>query len=421
MTLPDARRLGRRAQLGGRRGRARRREHCRCTPRLLVLGTVLMALAGWTFLPERRSLERRATTDELTGLANRREFERQTDEALLVAARFNTGLCVMLIDLNGFKQINDTLGHQFGDLVLRGVADRLERRPRHRPRRAVGRRRVRHPAARLEDGTAVRASAERIAGHWLHPVVNDVTVTAAIGAALYPRHGETLDELVRAADVAMYSAKTTGVTHRLADVHDRARRRDAPTSTSDRIAGGLGGLGSRPRSLTAPATHPDPTRSRGPIGRTDASRVHSGRWLLVDGALTSRLAGFGTTIFAEMSALAVATGAINLGQGFPDTDGPTEVLDAAVDAIRRGVNQYPPGPGRPGLRNADRRPSARFYGVELDPDTRGRRHRRRDRGAGRCAPRHARRAATRSWCSSRCTTATRPASRWPVPSPCRCC
>jgi N-succinyldiaminopimelate aminotransferase len=62
--------------------------------------------------------------------------------------------------------------------------------------------------------------------------------------------------------------------------------------------------------------------------------------------LTAKLAGFGTTIFAEMSALAVETGAVNLGQGFPDTDGPTEVLDAAIDAIRSGVNQYPPGPGR---------------------------------------------------------------------------
>ena len=56
-----------------------------------------------------------------------------------------------------------------------------------------------------------------------------------------------------------------------------------------------------------------------------------------------RMREFGTTIFAEMSALAVATGSINLGQGFPDTDGPEVVLDAAVDAIRSGRhNQYPP-------------------------------------------------------------------------------
>ena len=61
------------------------------------------------------------------------------------------------------------------------------------------------------------------------------------------------------------------------------------------------------------------------------------------------LASFGTTIFAEMSGLAAASGAINLGQGFPDTDGPIDVLDAAVAAIRGGRNQYPPGAGAPEL------------------------------------------------------------------------
>ena len=86
-------------------------------------------------------------------------------------------------------------------------------------------------------------------------------------------------------------------------------------------------------------------------------------------ALTSKLAGFGTTIFAEMSALAVSTGAINLGQGFPDTDGPAEVLDAAVAAIRAGVNQYPPRLGMPELRHAIAEHQQRFYGLELDPDT----------------------------------------------------
>ena len=85
--------------------------------------------------------------------------------------------------------------------------------------------------------------------------------------------------------------------------------------------------------------------------------------------MTTKLQGFGTTIFAEMSALAVATGAVNLGQGFPDSDGPPEVLDAAVDAIRSGVNQYPPGIGLPVLREAVARHQRRFYGLEHDPDT----------------------------------------------------
>src|SRR3954470_16261985 len=67
-------------------------------------------------------------------------------------------------------------------------------------------------------------------------------------------------------------------------------------------------------------------------------------------ALSSRLAGFGTTIFHEMTTLAQRTGAINLGQGFPDTDGPPAVIEAAVAALRAGHNQYPPGDGIPSLR-----------------------------------------------------------------------
>ncbi|MFN8096956.1 MAG: pyridoxal phosphate-dependent aminotransferase [Dermatophilaceae bacterium] len=79
------------------------------------------------------------------------------------------------------------------------------------------------------------------------------------------------------------------------------------------------------------------------------------------------LAGFGTTIFAEMSALAASMGAINLGQGFPDTDGPPEVLAAAIRAIEEGRNQYPPGPGHPELLDAIAAHQARFYGIDLDP------------------------------------------------------
>jgi N-succinyldiaminopimelate aminotransferase len=84
--------------------------------------------------------------------------------------------------------------------------------------------------------------------------------------------------------------------------------------------------------------------------------------------VAERMREFGTTIFAEMSALAVATGAINLGQGFPDTDGPRVILEAAREAIATGQNQYPPGPGRPELRAAIAAHQKRFYGLELDPD-----------------------------------------------------
>jgi N-succinyldiaminopimelate aminotransferase len=84
--------------------------------------------------------------------------------------------------------------------------------------------------------------------------------------------------------------------------------------------------------------------------------------------LVARMLGFGTTIFAEMSELAQSTGAINLGQGFPDTDGPREMLDAAVDAIRAGRNQYPPGAGVPELRQAIAEHQRRFYDLWVDPD-----------------------------------------------------
>jgi N-succinyldiaminopimelate aminotransferase len=85
--------------------------------------------------------------------------------------------------------------------------------------------------------------------------------------------------------------------------------------------------------------------------------------------LNRRLAGLGTTIFAEMSALALTTESVNLGQGFPDTDGPAEVAAAAAAAIMEGRgNQYPPGPGIPELRQAVAGHQKRFYGVDLDPD-----------------------------------------------------
>ncbi len=78
---------------------------------------------------------------------------------------------------------------------------------------------------------------------------------------------------------------------------------------------------------------------------------------------------FTSTIFAEMSALAVQHDAINLGQGFPDTDGPASMLQAAVGAINGGDNQYPPGIGVPALRHAIADHEREQYGIDLDPDS----------------------------------------------------
>ncbi|MGI9823889.1 aminotransferase class I/II-fold pyridoxal phosphate-dependent enzyme [Agromyces sp. Marseille-Q5079] len=99
----------------------------------------------------------------------------------------------------------------------------------------------------------------------------------------------------------------------------------------------------------------DPARRLRPWQRTAAGAG----LLAADGTIAA-------TIFAEMSALAIRTGAINLGQGFPDEDGPAEVLEAARAAIADGVNQYPPGTGMPVLREAIARHQSRWYGIEAD-------------------------------------------------------
>jgi N-succinyldiaminopimelate aminotransferase len=88
----------------------------------------------------------------------------------------------------------------------------------------------------------------------------------------------------------------------------------------------------------------------------------------VQSVLADRLAGVGMTIFTEMSALALRTGSVNLGQGFPDTDGPDSVLEAAVDALRSGRNQYAPGTGVPELRRAIAEHQRRWYDMAIDPD-----------------------------------------------------
>ncbi len=115
---------------------------------------------------------------------------------------------------------------------------------------------------------------------------------------------------------------------------------------------------------------PGPTPAPAVPPRPDDAGVR-GRWrdvaraaILLDGS-----GAVAPTVFATMSALATKTGAINLGQGFPDTDGPASLLEDAVTALRGGVNQYPPGRGVPELRGAIAEHQRRFYGLDVDPDT----------------------------------------------------
>src|SRR5215207_1756559 len=135
--------------------------------------------------------------------------------------------------------------------------------------------------------------------------------------------------------------------------------------------GGPGPSGECPRqvlTVVGHAGHPGGSRSTDP-GRAVLGTAPPRVPWVTRHHIARRLDGLGTTVFAEMSALALATGSVNLGQGFPDTDGPPEVAEAAVQAIRGGANQYPPGPGIPDLRLAVAEHQRRFYGIELDPGT----------------------------------------------------
>jgi N-succinyldiaminopimelate aminotransferase len=97
--------------------------------------------------------------------------------------------------------------------------------------------------------------------------------------------------------------------------------------------------------------------------------MKSARLQQLQGPLSGKLAGFGTTIFAEMTALALRHQAVNLGQGFPDFDGPEFLKRAAIDAIAAGRNQYARSHGVPELNAAIAEHRARFYGLTFDPET----------------------------------------------------
>ena len=165
------------------------------------------------------------------------------------------------------------------------------------------------------------------------------------------------------------------------------------------------------RSVNWPDRRQIASMSRARVG----SGVVSSMAVSLAVVLATRLQGIAPTIFSRMSALAVSTGAVNLGQGFPDVDGPPSVIAAAVEALQGGRNQYAPGAGVPELRQAIARHQQRHYGIELDPDTEVRRDHGLHRGGRRRPARAGRTPATRSSCSSPTTTPTSRCSRWPAP------
>jgi diguanylate cyclase (GGDEF)-like protein len=161
-----------------------------------------------------RALESQALHDALTGLPNRRLLMDRLSLAIVHARRNTSSMAVLFLDLDGFKQINDTLGHDAGDALLSMVADRLV------------------AAVREEDTVARMGGDEFVIGLWelshaddvatlVSKVIlavsqpyriqgHDVRITASVGVGIYPLHGEAVETLMKSADMALYEAKRAG-------------------------------------------------------------------------------------------------------------------------------------------------------------------------------------------------------------------
>jgi diguanylate cyclase (GGDEF)-like protein len=160
-----------------------------------------------------RELQELAFHDQLTGLANRILFYERVGHALQTHARGEDTFAVFFIDLDGFKEVNDRLGHSAGDTVLREVADRLRGCLRDSDTVArFGGDEFAVIVERLADPADVHPTADRMVAAVRQPIAvgrQEATVTASVGIALN-RPGDTADDILREADLAMYTAKTTG-------------------------------------------------------------------------------------------------------------------------------------------------------------------------------------------------------------------
>jgi diguanylate cyclase (GGDEF)-like protein len=172
---------------------------------LASMGRTALTVADIRRLAEAR---RQATTDELTGLPNRRHLDRRLGHHLADATHRGTSVALLLIDLDGFKELNDTLGHRAGDVVLEQIGPRL--RAVLRAGDDLARLGGDEFAVILPDADDAEAAARRIrraleAGLTVDGI--DVRIGASIGIALFPEHGDDAETLLQRADVAMYQAK----------------------------------------------------------------------------------------------------------------------------------------------------------------------------------------------------------------------
>ncbi|HWX43746.1 MAG TPA: sensor domain-containing diguanylate cyclase [Solirubrobacteraceae bacterium] len=178
------------------------------------------AIATFADISERRTileqLQHQAHHDQLTDLANRRLFHKELDRAIARAQRHGCAVALVYMDLNGFKQVNDTLGHRAGDAVLRSIAERLAGAVREEEliSRYGGDEFVallsmlRHPAREVE------AFIERMRLSLAEPVrveAGAVKVGASLGASVYPHDGSTAEQLLHHADAAMFAMKGSRV------------------------------------------------------------------------------------------------------------------------------------------------------------------------------------------------------------------
>ncbi|MDE3134860.1 MAG: EAL domain-containing protein, partial [Acidobacteriota bacterium] len=194
------------------------------TAGLLMLAIVLVVyqyLVGELLLSQRRGEELRvqANTDALTGLANRTQFNDYVDAEIAAAGETPRAFGVLLIDLDHFKDINDTLGHQYGDDLLADLGPRLAERIGEGGlvARFGGDEFGILPAVRTENMGALTAIVEEVIACIREPVkFDDITlsVDASIGVARYPHDGGDAQTLLRRADIAMYSAKAERDSHR---------------------------------------------------------------------------------------------------------------------------------------------------------------------------------------------------------------